>query len=166
MGVNIVVEKAKTETGLEQQVTLIPAGKTEQALVSKTHSQTLAEELILLQRKLLAAEVPEITKRMDTIKKELQSIAAAAISPYDVWVIDCDTGKVQLSACKHMTAIADKDGVLKYIEDKVGKDALASVIQINLTDLKKVLSENEIAKFVTDTPGSRTTTIVVANKGQ
>jgi hypothetical protein len=133
-----------------------------QPLVEQTASQLLAGELISLDRKLVDADVPEILKRIEVIKKELQSIAKDAVAPDLGWVIEAPNGVVTVSKCAEKIEIKDLDGLIQYIESKLGHNAVLAVLSAQLTSLRKILGENEIHKFSETVPGART--IKVAHK--
>lgn len=128
-------------------------------LVEQTNEQMLADELITLDTKLKEWGVPEVAKRVDTIKKELQSIAKP-MPPDEAVVWEGQLGVVQLTACAQATQVKDVTGLLNFVKDKCGEDAAASLVKISLTDLKKVLSENEMAAYIEVVPGARTCKIV------
>lgn len=127
-------------------------------LVEQSASEMLADELLILDAKLKTMGVPDIEKRMKEIKGELQSIAAGSLESYVGWVINAQHGDVTVSACKKMTEVSDPDGLIAYIEKKVGHEAVQAVVEFAITKLRKILGETEIAKFAKEVPGSRTIT--------
>jgi hypothetical protein len=147
MAVQFVFEKPKQQE--------VPAA----ALVEQSASEMLADELLILDAKLKTLGVPEIEKRIKEIKSNLQLIAADSLESYTGWVINAQHGDVTVSPCKKMTEIVDQDGLIAYIDAKVGHEATIGVLEFAITKLRKIMGENEITKFAKEVPGARSITV-------
>jgi hypothetical protein len=131
-------------------------------LVAQSPAEAMADELIALSNKLKELEVDKINDRITEIKAELQSIAKN-FPPEDAMTIKGQLGVVELTACSKSTKVEDMEGLLGYAEDKLGHEAMISLVKVTLTDLKKVLSADEIGKFSVDVAGSRSCKIKYVN---
>jgi hypothetical protein len=116
-----------------------------------TAEQTLIDELVMIDTKLKELEVKPMLDRMEIIKKQLQSIAKD-MDPQAEAVLKGSIGETIFSACRQTTSIDDKNALILVLGQKVFNE----VASISLTDLKKYLSENEIAPLVVTGFGSRT----------
>ena len=131
-------------------------------LVAQTPAEALADELINITAKLREFEVDAMNKRVTAIKGELQSIAENFPANQPM-TIKGTLGIVELTACSETTKVNDMEGLLEYADQKIGHEALMSVIKVTLTDLKKVLSQGEIDKFSEKVQGSRSCKVMVIN---
>jgi hypothetical protein len=112
--------------------------------------QVLIDEAVRIDFELKASEAYEKIKRLDEIKKVLQSIAATQPTGEEA-ILTGTEGEITLSACANKTDISDKDGLIGAL----GQDVFNVISAPNLTDCKKYLSENELLKFIHVTAGSR-----------
>lgn len=108
-------------------------------------------ELVDLDGRMKDAGAYEMVKRIDELKKTLQSIAKDA-DPVQPVTFTCPSGVVVFGECRHETKISDKPMLIKLM----GTAEYIEASSITLGDAKKYLSENELAKVVTVGYGSRT----------
>ena len=127
-------------------------------LVATSDTEALVNELCALEKKLREWDVAAVNKRMKEIKDELQSIASNS-APFEPVAFSSHLGSVMLSAAAKMTVVKSIKALLGYLTEKFDDAAVESVLTVNLTALKKLLSENEIAQFTETVAGSRKTTI-------
>lgn len=116
-----------------------------------TAEQVLVDELVIIDAKLKELEIKPMLDRLDVIKKQLQSIAKE-LPPEAEAIIKGSIGETIFSPCRKETSIDDKNALIFVLGQKVFNE----VASISLTDLKKYLSENEIAPLVKTGFGSRT----------
>jgi acyl-CoA-binding protein len=119
----------------------------------------MVDEYTALQSQIDAADVSHLIKKQDELKKQLQSIAKSdqfpAHKPVQLW--GTHENYVQFSEQKSMQKITDKPGLI----DAIGMAKYMANTEITLANAKKLLSENELGKFTTNTPGPRTLNAVV-----
>jgi hypothetical protein len=119
----------------------------------------LVDEYTTLQALIDAADVTHLIKKQDEIKKQLQSIAKSdqfpSHKPVQLW--GTHENYVQFSEQKNMQKITDKPGLI----DAIGMAKYMANTEITLANAKKLLSENELAKFTATSPGPRTLSAVV-----
>ena len=119
----------------------------------------MVDEYTALQAQIDAADVSHLIKKQDELKKQLQSIAKSdqfpSHKPVQLW--GTHENYVQFSEQKNMQKITDKPGLI----DAIGMAKYMANTEITLANAKKLLSENELGKFTTNTPGPRTLNAVV-----
>lgn len=119
----------------------------------KAEAIVLAEELIDLDYRLKQAEAYQMLKRVEELKKRLQSIAQESGAPTDQqYVFDTDDGQVVFSPCRMETRLTDRPGLIKAL----GQETFNEVAKFTITDARRYLSDNELAKVSVVEPGSRT----------
>lgn len=158
----VIFEKPK-DTGSQQEPVYNAAiqGQHHSPLTAGlSEEQLLAEELLDLDAKIKAAGVAAINKRIAEIKGQLQLIAQENADPKAEFKIVAPSGTVILGKCAETTQVSDMEGLLAYADKKVGHEAIMAVLSVTLGDLKKLLSENEIASFSTKGYGSRVCKVV------
>lgn len=120
-----------------------------------TEEQALVNEAAQINAKLEELEVPAMMKRLDEIKKVFQ--AKAKDLPQDGEAIfEGTTGRMVFSKARVEIEIDDKPLMIKMLGQNVFNDAA----KMTLTDLKKYLSEGELAKFSHLVYGSRTCKLI------
>lgn len=135
-------------------------GKATVTILAQSEQEMLVDELITLDLQLKSIDTASLEKRISEIKKELQSIAQE--QPHDQPVTFTGMmGEVVFSACSKLTKVQlpDAPTLLKSLVKKFGVDAAYDAITFNLTKLKKLLSENELAEWTTIEEGSRVSKI-------
>lgn len=160
----IKFEKTVKGQALKQVVESLTPGQLEQAeklvakhkpkLFNQTPEGALADELITLDAKLRDLEVPQIEKRVKEIKDGFQ-LQAKSCDPASPYSITGDLGVVTLSPCANKTEIPDPLALVLMLSKKFGPEVAASVLTVNLTNLKQVLSGAEIAAYSETVAGAR-----------
>ena len=125
-------------------------------MFSQTPESALADELITLDQKLRDLEVPQIEKRVKEIKDGFQAQAKDFFDPASPYSITGELGVVTLSPCANKNEITDPLALLLMLSKKFGHEVASSVLTINQTNLKKVLSGAEIAAYSETVAGART----------
>ncbi len=142
MGQAVVV----TET---TKVKAKPKTKTTSGVV--TQDKVWVDELVQIDGELKDLEVLGKIERRDELKNLLQSVAKELPADQEA-TLKGTVGEVTFSKCRKETSISDKEGLISAL----GQDTFNLLASVSLTDLKKYLSENEIAPLVASTNGSRT----------
>ena len=125
------------------------------ALKMQTAEQVAADKLINLDKKLKELGVPEIEKEVKALKGQLSLVAKDSPSNEAVSFAG-EEGIVTFSPAAQKREINDPLQLIAMITGKFGKEAAASVLDINLGALAKVLSGAEIDAVSTIVAGSRT----------
>lgn len=129
-----------------------------QSVVAETSTDVVTTQLVdeytVLWAQMEKLGVVQLVKEADAVKKKLQSIAKDASHPTGkpVRLAGSHKNYVEFSACANTTVLADLKGFI----DKIGVGAYIDNSKITLDAAKKLLSENELAKYTTNEPGSRT----------
>lgn len=132
------------------------------ALNSQSEEEMLTDELVTLQIQLDSVDVTAINKRQTELKKELQSIAEVkGFDPMLPVTFKGSLGQVDFSKCSDKTEIELPADLWKELAAKFGMEATFSAVTWNLTQLKKLLSENELAKYTKKGIGSRSAKIKI-----
>lgn len=118
--------------------------------------EALTGEYIDLHQKSVYFELKQIFKRMDDIKKQLQTIANETMDPKQPAIFVCPQGEVQFSERGTSISVVEPLVLLDALVNKFGLEAAEQVISIAITPLRKLLSEAELTPYVTETLGSRT----------
>src|ERR1017187_8863943 len=130
----------------------------EATAVEVTETEALVNEYIILDQKYTEFEGDKIAKRMTELKKILQSIANDTMAPEELGVVYGTIGELVFS--KRIDSIEfpqeSKEILIKHLLGEFGPEVLAQVAKLGVTDLRKVLSENEIENFAQHVWGART----------
>lgn len=121
-----------------------------------TEVQTLTAEYIELWKKYDYFEVKSLVKRMEDIRKQLVTHANETMEDKKPALFQCPKGEVEFS---ERGTVAEVPNPLALIQDlliKFGPEVTASVVNIGITALRKVLSDFELKKYLVEQPGSRT----------
>lgn len=118
-------------------------------------------ELLHLDRVIADLNIGEITKRRD----ELRKLVAAEFPkdsdqhlPGEPVIFTTPEGTVTLTPFSSEFKITDMPGLY----DKLGLDTFIALAKLSITDLKKVLSENELGTYGTTQYGSRSLKVSLA----
>jgi hypothetical protein len=114
----------------------------------------LAEEYLMLHKKAEELGLKEIACRMEEIRKKLLASIPENMDPATEVSFCCESGMVQFSPCGTSVEVTQKAQLLDYLSEK-GFDVVG-LIKLQMTDLKKILSEKELEPFIKEKPGSRT----------
>lgn len=148
----LTVKKAAQTTQAAKPVSKAsakPVAKAKQKVLTET--QMLVNEYAHLAHQYEQQEIGAMVKRMDELKKRLQSIANET-SPGDTVTLAGTEGTVTFSPCREETVITDRDKMIKALTPKV----FVEIGKVNLGDIKKYLSEGEIQAFSEKQYGART----------
>lgn len=127
-------------------------------VVSLSEVDAMVVELVDLERRLAEADVPNILKRKEELRKAI--LAEADAQPNETIKLTCEAGVVEFSAASKEFTLTDKSG----LQQLLGTNAFQELAKFSVTDLKKVLSENEIATVGTTAPGKTRTMKIVLSK--
>jgi hypothetical protein len=126
-----------------------------QALEAMTEDEALVSEYIHLYKELEKHDVSQITKRMDEIKKQLQLIANEEVADESPAIFTSPAGEIEFSKRSEVKTFNEPADLLEKLVETHGLEAVKSVVKIQIGPLGKLLSDNEMAKFYTLKPGSR-----------
>jgi hypothetical protein len=121
-----------------------------------SEDEVLTNELITLYKEYEAFNGKKIAERIDQLKKHLQSIANENLDPESVAVFSSPLGEVEFSKRANGVAITDAVALLEKLIQQFGMETAISVVKIGMGDLKKLLSEHELAAYTKAEYGSRT----------
>jgi antitoxin component HigA of HigAB toxin-antitoxin module len=146
----IMVEKPQAEVISEpvQKVLVQPFGE--------SAVEILTAEYIALYRKFLYFEVKDLVKRMDEIRKELQSIANETMDEKKPAIFACVEGEIEFSERGKVADVPAPLELLAHLMEKFGPAVAASVIDVGITQLRKILTEAELKHYLEEKPGGRT----------
>ena len=136
------------EPVVEPQKVLVQPGVTE--------VQALTAEYIELWKKFDYFEVKALLKRMDDIRKQLVTVANETMDEKKPAIFSCPAGEVEFSERNKVADVPDPLLLIQELLTKFGPEVTASVINIAITPLRKVLSEFELKKYLKEEPGIRT----------
>jgi hypothetical protein len=123
--------------------------------VAMTEDEVLSTELIGLYEKMEKADVKNSQARMEVLKKKLQLIANDQTADDVVAVFSCEAGEVEFSKRSVTKVFKNPETLLSDLVDKFGMEAVQNVVKIGVTELSKLLSQNEMAKYYSEERGSR-----------
>lgn len=129
-----------------------------------TEEQALTQEYLVLHQKYEELEVKRLMERMEDIKKHLATRANEMFDEDAVAVFTCEEGQISFSPRASVTEITNVDSLLETVEEKAGHEAVLSVVKVQLTPLKKILSEMELENFSKKVRGSRSLREVTHHK--
>jgi hypothetical protein len=125
-----------------------------------TPIEALTQEFCGLYKQYVEHDMKDIVKRMDEIKKELQGVANEQMDAKKVAVFSCKDGTMTFSERGKSYEVHDPMALVTALNDKFGPEVAFSVVAIALTPLRKILSENELKKYLKEEPGARTLKLV------
>jgi hypothetical protein len=111
-------------------------------------TESLVQEYLVLYKKAEELELNKITARMNDIRKQLQSIAQEDYPPQEAVGFSSPEGYMIFGPQPNGIEITDHQGLIKKIMDTFGFEALKSVINFKITELRKILGEGELNHFV------------------
>lgn len=120
-----------------------------------TDIESMTKEYIELYKKFDYFEVKALVKRMDEIRKILQGVANDTMDGKKPAIFSCPEGEVEFSPRQTATEIPDPLSLVQELLTKFGPEVAASVVDIAITPLRKLLSELELKAFVNEVPGGR-----------
>lgn len=118
--------------------------------------QVLTTEYIELWKKYDYFEVKDLLKRMDDIRKTLVAIANETMDSKKPAVFSCPVGEVEFSVRGTVAEVPDPLTLVHDLLHKFGPEVTATVVDIAITPLRKVLSDFELKKYLVEQPGIRT----------
>lgn len=153
--------KIKTQIDVTPEPVVIPQKVFVQTPESEIEAMTA--EYLDLHKKFVYFEVKAMVKRMEEIKKQLQTIANETMDGHQPAVFTCSTGEIEFSERGTVTSVPHPLTIIEELHMKFGPETASSVVNIAITPLRKLLSEHELQKFVIEEPGSRTLRKVRSN---
>lgn len=127
---------------------------------ASTDVGTMTQEFITLYKTFTSIDGKNVVKRMEEIKKSLQTIANDTMDKDKPAVFSCPNGELIFSERGKVTEIPDPIVLVADLVEKFGTEVAFSAVNIALGPLRKILSEMELQKYVTEVPGSRTLKVV------
>lgn len=124
---------------------------------SVTEEQLKVDEMVIIDQKMKALEVPEMQKRYDELKKELAA-TAKTLDPTKPATFVGTEGQIEFSPAREESKVKDKEALIAAL----GQEVFNQIATVSITDLKKYLSEHELIQLVEKVYGSRTLKSVVA----
>lgn len=116
----------------------------------KSETEKQAEEFIALWKELdpLAKKL----KRMDDLKKSLTAAIKDEHADTDKpFVFETEAGTIEFTRCADSLEVTDREKMLELLGDETAQ----LIAQYNLGDLRKYLSENQLAQITKAVPGAR-----------
>jgi hypothetical protein len=143
---------------LEVSPVIEPVAEPQKVLVQTPTSnvEAMTMEYIELYRKYTYFEVKDMVKRMDDIRKQLQTVANETMDDKKPAIFTCAEGEVEFSERGTKTEVPNPLLLVKVLLDKFGPEATATAVDIALGPLRKLLSEHELKNYLTEVPGGRT----------
>ena len=117
--------------------------------------EALTDEYIELYKKFDYFEVKAMIKRMDEIRKQLVTIANATVDEKKPAVFASPKGEVEFSERGKVAEVPNPLQLMAELLEKFGPEVTASIINVAITPLRKVLSEHELKKHLKEEPGGR-----------
>jgi len=133
-----------------QKVLVEPLSPTEQA-----HAEILAAEYIELWKKFEYFEVKALVKRMEEIRKTLVGVANETMDDKKPALFTCSKGTIEFSERGKEATVPNPLALIQQLLVKFGPEATASVVDIAITPLRKILSEHELQQHLVDVPATR-----------
>jgi len=121
-----------------------------------TAVEALTSEYIELWKKFDYFEVKTLVKRMEDIRKQLVTIANETMDEKKPAIFACPAGEVEFSERGKVSEVPHPLALIQVLLSKFGPDVTASVVDIAITPLRKVLSEYELKQYLVEEPGIRT----------
>jgi hypothetical protein len=125
-----------------------------------TPTEALTQEFVGLYRRYVEHDMKDIVKRMDEIKKDLQTVANDEMDAKKPATFSCKDGTMTFSERGKAYDVEDPMALVTALNDKFGPEVAFSVVAIALTPLRKILSEQELKKYLKESPGARTLKLV------
>jgi hypothetical protein len=125
-----------------------------------TPVEALTQEFVGLYRRYVEHDMKDIVKRMDEIKKDLQTVANEEMDAKKPATFSCKEGTMTFSERGKAYDVEDPMALVTALNDKFGPEVAFSVVAIALTPLRKILSEQELKKYLKESPGARTLKLV------
>lgn len=143
---------------LTQSMPKVGSGQTQ----AMSEVEALVHEYITLQQKYDEYEVKALTKRMDELKKQMQSIANAEGEDGKPYKFTAPNGYVLFSERGEVAEVENPLELVKHIQTHFGPAAANAIVKIGITELRKILTEAELKNWIKKNPGSRTLKAAVA----
>ena len=118
--------------------------------------EALTAEYMELYQKFMYFEVKTLVSRMEEVRKSLVAYANEMMDAKKPAIFASPKGEVEFSARGVKNEIPNPLALVQELLEKFGPEVTASVVDIALTPLRKLLSEFELKKHLVEEPGSRT----------
>ena len=152
----IMVEKPKLEV-VPPVVMVEPAKVFVQPQSEMSSSiEALTMEYLELHKKFVYFEVKTMIKRMDDIRKQLQSIANETMDENKPAIFKSPEGEMEFSERGKVSEVPDPLNLIDALVMKFGTDVAATVVDIAITPLRKILTDYELKQHLVEKPGGRT----------
>lgn len=115
----------------------------------------MTAEYIQLWQKFEYFEVKTLVKRMDDLRKALVAVANETVDQNQPAIFSSPAGQVEFTERSKDAIVKDPLALINTLMKKFGPEATASIVDVALTPLRKMLSEFELAKYLVNEPGSR-----------
>ena len=123
---------------------------------AQTEAEALTSEYIALWQKFEYFEVKALIKRMEDIRKQLVAVANETLEDKQPAVFVSPAGEVEFSERGTKAVVYNPLGLVDVLLKKFGADVAATVVDVAITPLRKILSEHELKSYLLDEPGVRT----------
>lgn len=125
-----------------------------------TEVEAMTEEFLALHRLFVLYDMKTVIKRMDDLKKALQTIANETMDAKKPATFTCKDGSLTFSERSKVAEVLNPMALVTALNEKFGPEVAFSVVEIALTPLRKILTEQELKKHLVDVPGFRTLKVV------
>jgi hypothetical protein len=144
----VVKRKAGTVTITETEQVAQPVAKIKSGII--TEEQQKIDRFVALNQQIEDSGILPLIEERETLKKELAAVAKDYPPEKNV-VLKGTIGEAEFSRASNTTEIVDKAGLI----EKLGQAVFNECAKIGIEELKKYLSENELAQFTASGYGSR-----------
>jgi len=129
---------------------------TEVISATKTKEAELVDALVPLWERYEAFEMKETTKQIEIVKKQLQLIANEDYENKEPALLKGELGEILFSPRTEPVEVVDSNALFTYLVSKFGTEAAFSTVKFGITELRLLLSEQELNQYTKKVPGSRT----------
>lgn len=133
----------------------IPKVETQHVEGALVLGQQLATEYLKLYRKFESIDGKNLVKKLEELRKAMATIANTTMPADKVALFECDEGMMEFSERGTITEVENPVTLVEHLVAKFGVVVAFSCVKIGITELRKILSEHEMKKFVKQTDGTR-----------
>lgn len=145
----------KPKLSMTTKMLVQPKAVTKAVATTLEPEEQLVEEFIQIWTRLEAFGAMQMQKRLEEIKKQLQSIANEKGSDDEEFTFKAPSGSMVFAKRTINKVVKSAAELVEHLNEKFDLEQAFSVVKIGMTELKKLLSENEIEQYVDSVPGSR-----------
>jgi len=118
-------------------------------------TESLTNEYLTLYAVAEQYQMKAIIKRMDDIKKVLSTYANEHLDDTKPAIFTSDKGEIEFSERGKVAVVKNAMDLVRDLIEKFDHDVAFSVVDIQITPLRKILGEAELLAYLDEKPGSR-----------